>query len=89
VNQTLGFLFVYSLVDDENYGEGQVTILCTSFIRKSYENPFAVRSALSPSSLGLNDRAEPPGDKQVTERQFHTTPALRRGGTLSLRALNR
>lgn len=70
------YLFVYALADDENYKEGQVTFLCTNFIRKSYENLFTVGSALTPSSLGLNDRTELPGDWQVTERQCHATPPL-------------
>lgn len=77
MNHTLGFLFVCLCPGRWwNYKEGQVTFLCTNFRRKSYENLFTVGSALTPSSLGLNDRAELPADWQVTERQCHGTSPL-------------
>lgn len=42
------YLFVYSLADDENYREGQVTFLGANLM-KSYENPLVGRRNRTPS----------------------------------------
>lgn len=56
-NTGIFYLFVYSLADDENYREGQVTFPGAN-LRKSWENPLVGRREWTPSSGGYADRAE-------------------------------
>lgn len=69
-------LFFYSLVDDKNSKEGQITFLWTNFIRKSYENPFTVRGELTPTSTQHTNRAELLEGQQLLSGLQKTNPML-------------